>query len=261
MCPPSPGWKLQASDGYVLLLGLLLGLLAASVESAAAPIPPSHRAVCQLQQRQYVSLMALKAAWRISSWGWGLPPDQQPGAASCLSGAGESSPLPIPSYCQWSGVDCAGSVNCFAGTKANLTNNFTPKDYFTPCYDGCVTALRLWNASLVGTIPSDAAIWLPFNVTLKVLRLDGTNLPSDLSLVGSIPTTLSLLSNLQTLTLSKNCESGGPREVCTYTLYRVCPVGCAWLCVCVCVCVCVCSGVRVWAHATLEPSGCRVHVR
>lgn len=73
---------------------------------------------------------------------------------------------------------------------------------------GTVTELRLDSYHLTGSLPSDPAVWEPFSVTMKKLILAGDN--SAQVLMGTIPPSLSLLSNLQTLKLRGNggCQGG-----------------------------------------------------
>ena len=65
-----------------------------------------------------------------------------------------------------------------------------------------MTDLRLGFLNLTGTIPADPGVWKPLGATLKTLALTGDS--STEVLTGSIPTSLSHLSNLETLNLRGN---------------------------------------------------------
>ena len=176
---------------FPLLLLLFLLLLLRSCCLGAGDnttLNSSRQAMCLLQQQQYDGLMAMKAAWGIQSWGRGQPP-----------GCPSQDELPTPAHCSWAGVECAGAAAC--NTNSSILIEFTALPYYTPCYNGTVTALRLGALGLAGPIPSEP--WGPFNQTLKELDLEGGFAPGQ-SLTGTIPQTLSLLSNLQELTLAHN---------------------------------------------------------
>ena len=71
-----------------------------------------------------------------------------------------------------------------------------------PASSGTVTELRLSEFNLAGSIPSAPSIWEPFSLSLKKLTLSGGNRAQVLT--GTIPPSLSLLSNLQILDLRRN---------------------------------------------------------
>ena len=103
--------------------------------------------MCLLQQQQYDGLMAMKAAWGIQSWGRGLAP-----------GCPSQDELPTPAHCSWAGVECAGAAAC--NTNSSILIEFTALPYYTPCYNGTVTALCLGALRLAGPIPGEP--WGPF---------------------------------------------------------------------------------------------------
>ena len=74
---------------------------------------------------------------------------------------------------------------------------------FSSAPAGTVTGLQLSWSNLAGTIPADHNSWSAVGMSLKTLALTGSGTQA---LMGSIPATLSLLSNLETLNLRGNGE-------------------------------------------------------
>ena len=116
----------------VRLACLLSCWLAGQPQPLGLTLGQTHASVCQLQLRQYKSLMVLRQRWGASphsplnqSWGTGKPP-----TIECP----EDAQLPTPDHCSWRGVVCMGAAACI--NEAGPSQGIYSKFYYSPCDDG-----------------------------------------------------------------------------------------------------------------------------